>query len=86
MDKMLRGCIAIGNVTCNECKCVIEYGESYLLRGNEENEDGKECLCVECCLQKGYAAYVMEKGEQVLTFFPGEQYKYVPPPELEEQK
>jgi hypothetical protein len=30
----------------------------------------KQRFCVECSLTKGYAAYVMEKGEKVLTFFP----------------
>jgi len=27
-------------------------------------------LCVDCSLKKGYAHYKVEKGEQVLTFFP----------------
>jgi hypothetical protein len=36
----------------------------------EEEEGEKSRFCVECCLAKGYAAYVKEKGEEVLTFFP----------------
>jgi hypothetical protein len=44
---------------------------------NEENgvevESGpKMYYCVDCCLKKGYAQYREEKGELVLTFFPGE--------------
>jgi len=27
-------------------------------------------LCVDCCLNKGYARYTEEKGQQVLTLFP----------------
>ena len=65
---MNRGCIAVGEIKCDDCQRLIEQGQRYLLM--EEKEDEKTCLCVECCLIKGYAAYVNEKGEQVLTFFP----------------
>jgi len=27
-------------------------------------------ICVDCCLKKGYARYTVDKGQQVLTFFP----------------
>jgi len=36
----------------------------------EEKEGKKKHFCVECSVAKGYAAYVKEKGEEVLTFFP----------------
>jgi hypothetical protein len=36
----------------------------------EEKEGEKSDFCVECSVAKGYAAYVKEKGEEVLTFFP----------------
>jgi hypothetical protein len=36
----------------------------------EEKEGEKLHFCVECSVAKGYAAYVKEKGEEVLTFFP----------------
>ncbi len=65
---MNRGCIAIGEVKCDGCNRIIEHGERYLLM--EEKEGEKLRLCVECCLGKGYATYVKEKGERVLTFFP----------------
>ncbi len=65
---MNRGCIAIGEIKCDGCNHLIEHGERYLLI--EEKEDEKSRFCVECCLSKGYAAYVKEKGEEVLTFFP----------------
>jgi hypothetical protein len=39
-------------------------------KGKSKGEGKKSRFCVECCLAKGYAAYVKEKGEEVLTFFP----------------
>ena len=65
---MNRGCVAAGEIKCDGCQRLIEQGQRYLLM--EEKEDDKTRLCVECCLIKGYAAYVTEKGEKVLTFFP----------------
>jgi hypothetical protein len=65
---MNRGCVSAGEVKCDNCQRPIEPGERYLVM--EEKEDKKSRFCVECCLIKGYAANVKEKGEQVLTFFP----------------
>ncbi len=65
---MNRGCVAVGEIKCDGCQRLIEQGQRYLLM--EEKEDEKTRFCVECCLIKGYAAHVKEKGEQVLTFFP----------------
>lgn len=65
---MNRGCIAVGEIRCNNCQRLIEAGERYLLL--EEKEGEKSCFCVECSVAKGYAAYVKDKGEEVLTFFP----------------
>ena len=36
----------------------------------EEKGGNKSQFCMECSVAKGYAAYVKEKGEEVLTFFP----------------
>lgn len=69
---MNRGCIAVGEIKCDGGNHLIGQGERYLLIEEKENE--KACLCVECCLSKGYAAYVKEKGEEVLTFFPTSLY------------
>jgi hypothetical protein len=63
-----RGCLAVGEIKCDGCDQLIEHGERYLLI--EEKEDEQSRFCVECCLNKGYAARVQEKGEEVLTFFP----------------
>jgi hypothetical protein len=63
-----RGCIAVGEINCDNCRRLIEHGERYLLI--EEKEGEKSHLCVDCCLSKGYAVYKPEKGEKVLTFFP----------------
>jgi len=63
---MRRGCMAIGEIKCDGCHRVIGHGERYLVM----EEDDKPCLCIDCCLSKGYANYVVEKGEEILTFFP----------------
>ena len=65
---MNRGCVAVGEIRCDNCQRLIEAGQRYLLL--EEKEGEKSCFCVECSVAKGYAAYVKEKGEEVLTFFP----------------
>ena len=64
---MNRGCIATGEIKCDICQSVIEQGGRYLLR---EEEAEKLRLCIDCCLDKGYASHVKEKDEQVITFFP----------------
>ena len=65
---MNRGCVAVGEVKCDNCQRLIEPGQRYLLV--EETEGEMSHFCVECSLTKGLAAYVKEKGEEVLTFFP----------------
>jgi len=65
---MNRGCVAAGEIKCDGCQRLIEQGQRYLVM--EEKEGEKMRFCVECCLIKGYASHVKEKGEQVLTFFP----------------
>ena len=64
---MHRGCIAISEVRCDGCGRIVRHPERYLLM---EEEEKTLCYCVDCCLEKGYAHYKLEKGEQVLTFFP----------------
>ena len=65
---MRRGVISLGDVQCDECHRVIPYPGRYLLI--EGAEGAILCLCVDCCLNKGYARYTEEKGQRVLTFFP----------------
>jgi len=62
------GCISLGDVQCDECHRIIPYPERYLLIGEAEGVTLR--LCVDCCLNKGYARYTEEKGQQVLTLFP----------------
>ena len=71
---MRRGCISLGQVRCDGCHRIIPYPERYLA---VEEKDGVEVeggetshYCVDCCLEKGYARYKVEKGERILTFFP----------------
>jgi len=70
---MRRGCISLGEVQCDECKRFIPHPERYLAideKDSVEDEEGETArYCVDCCLNKGYAHYKIEKGEQVLTFF-----------------
>ncbi len=69
MAQMRRGCIAIGVLTCKMCAKSIEHGERYLLIEKDDEDAEKERVCIECCLSNNMAAYVVEKGEKVLTFF-----------------
>lgn len=68
----------MGNVQCDNCGIVIPYSERYLVIDEEdgiETESGKSYYyCSTCSLEKGYAEYREEKGEQTLTFFPSESY------------
>ena len=72
---MRRGCISIGEIKCDNCQRLIPSTERYLATDEESgNEVGGGRLmryCVDCCLAKGYAECREEKGEEVLTFFPG---------------
>lgn len=71
---MRRGCISMGEVQCDDCHRTIPYLEHYLAideKDGVEAEEGETVrYCVDCCLKKGYARFVSEKGEQMLTFFP----------------
>jgi hypothetical protein len=65
---MNRGCVAVGEIKCHNCKRLIEAGQRYMI---VEEEEGKKIdYCTECAVAKGYAYYMKEKGEEVLTFFP----------------
>jgi hypothetical protein len=67
---MRRGCITIGVVKCNTCERIIEHGERYLLISEDNDaEDKKQRICVDCCVSKKYAHNIKEKGEEILTFF-----------------
>ena len=70
---MRRGCISLGNIQCDECHQTIPYPERYLAvnekNGVEDDEGETAHYCVDCCLKKGYARYITEKGEEILTFF-----------------
>ena len=70
---MRLGCIAIGEIRCDECGRMVKHPERYLTIYDEEGaeaEPGKSLrYCVDCCLNRGYAHYRTEKGEQILTFF-----------------
>ena len=68
---MRRGCIAIGEMKCNICQSAINHGNRYLLIEDEANSASLQIICVDCSLKKNYATYIKEKGEQILTFFPG---------------
>jgi len=67
-----RGCMSLGDVQCDDCHRIIPYPERYLVV--EETEGIILRLCVDCCLNRGYARYKMEKGERVLTFFSEPKY------------
>ena len=64
---MRSGCISLGDIQCDGCHRTIPHSERYLVV--EETEGVILRLCVDCCLNRGYARYKVEKGEPVLTFF-----------------
>ncbi len=65
---MNRGCVAVGEIQCDNCHRFIEAGQRYLVVDKEKG--GTFHYCVECSVARGDAAYVKEKGEEVLSFFP----------------
>jgi hypothetical protein len=64
---MRRGCISLGDVSCDGCHRTIPYPERYLI---VDEAGGTLHLCINCSLDKGYARYYEEKGQRVLTIFP----------------
>jgi hypothetical protein len=50
----------------------MEHGHRYLLISEDEESSKKTRICTNCAESKGMAAYITEKGEQVLTFFSDE--------------
>lgn len=65
------GCIAGSEIICDGCAKVMKYPQRYLLIEGEEAvaEAGRVRYCLDCALDKGYAAKRLEKGEEILTFF-----------------
>jgi uncharacterized Zn-finger protein len=66
------GCIAIGEIHCDGCGRAVKHPNRYLAIYDEEGIEPKKVVryCADCALSRGYAHYRIEKGEQVLTFFP----------------
>ena len=71
---MRRGCISLGEVSCDICQRKIPYPERYLVIDEEGGVEAEKGIavryCVQCALEKGYARYKEMKGDMVLTFFP----------------
>lgn len=63
---MRRACISLGDIKCDGCQCTIPYPERYVV---VDEGKGIQRLCLGCSLEKGYARYVEEKGQQILTIF-----------------
>lgn len=49
---MRRGCISLGNISCDQCHRIIRYPERYL--SLEEDHGKKQTLCMDCCQKKGW--------------------------------
>jgi len=66
--------MAIGENRCDGCGRIIKHPERYLAIYDEEGLESEQektvRYCIDCCLSRGYAHYITEKGEQILTFFP----------------
>jgi hypothetical protein len=65
---MRRGCIAVEQIQCDGCHRLIKAGERYLVIDVEGDE--KQRLCIDCCLERGYASYIEEEGKKIITFLP----------------
>ena len=65
---MHRGCIVVGKVQCDGCHRFLEHGERYLVIDDEKGNSRR--FCVDCCFERGYASYRMERGEKIITFSP----------------
>jgi len=61
-----RGCISLGDIQCDECHRIIPYPERYLVI---DEAGGALHLCINCSINKGYARYIEEKGQRILTLF-----------------
>ena len=48
---MRRGCISLGNISCDLCHRTIRYPERYLL--DEEAKGLNRVICLDCCQEKG---------------------------------
>ena len=57
----------MGDIECDSCHRIIPHSERYLII--EEKDGIPLSLCVKCCLENGYARYIEDRREQVLTFF-----------------
>lgn len=63
---MRRGCISLGNVTCDECSRPIRYPERYLTL--EEVKGKTQSICMDCCLKKGLVKPESDKEDSELVF------------------
>ena len=70
---MRRGCVSLGDVTCDKCHKVIPVYDRYLVveevKDKEADKGTAKDYCVSCAKKKGYVTIKEEKGEKTLTFF-----------------
>jgi hypothetical protein len=61
-----RGCISLGNITCDECHRTILYPERYL---SLEIAKGKsKTMCMDCCAEKGLVKPESDKEDAEMIF------------------
>jgi hypothetical protein len=58
---MRRGCISLGNITCDQCHRTIRYPERYLSLEAVKGKNQK--LCMNCCQEKGWVKVGSGKEE-----------------------
>jgi len=62
------GCITGNEISCDGCGRGMKHPERYL--GLIDDATGEmQRYCTRCALDKGYAEYRREKGEDILSFF-----------------
>jgi hypothetical protein len=63
---MRRGCISLGNISCDECGCNIAYPERYICILEEKGKEKR--LCHNCSRDKGLIRPGSEKDEAEFLF------------------
>jgi hypothetical protein len=63
---MRRGCISLGNISCDKCHRQILYPERYLYL--EEAHAKPQALCMDCSKDGGLVKTGSEKGKDEVFF------------------
>ncbi len=63
---MRRGCISLGNISCDICHRSILYPQRYL--SMEESRGKNQNVCMNCCQEKGLLKTESDKADAETLF------------------